>query len=334
MVDTTTTRQVRALVDKLLDRDYTSTVEDVLRGIGDSMQRGVMDQRLRELGEEAARLAAAGERMAPDNAVLRATLADLDDVMRRNAARLDGIADAVQRQGVEAGGTLARQLSLPGLDDTTLARLGVRWNSVDPEAVVQLIDVVNTPAWNLEMVQYGESVVDVVRNQAIRGVVEGWGPLRVAEEIARVARGLPVSRANVIMRTLQLQSYRRATALNYQANADIIEKQIRIGTLDTRICLACLAEHGREMPVGEIVADHHAGRCTSIAVVKGVPRTVATGEQWWGTLSEAQKIELAGPGKAELLRTGRAKLADFVEDYDDPVFGRMIREKPIKRLER
>lgn len=311
--------RIKQVVNQLLDANYNRQVEPVLKAITSSVNSGLINQRLSELNAESQRLADEGKTLTADNPVLRALLADLDDTMKRNAGRIDGIADDVQRNGTEAGQILAEILAMPP-----------RWNRPDVEAINALIDYVNTPAFAQELTKYGDDVVAIVRNQAIRGIVEGWGPLKTAREIRRVTTALPAHKANVLMRTLQLQSYRRSTAIAHAANRDIIVKQVRIATLDTRVCLACVALHGQEMTVGEQVIDHHAGRCTSIAIVRGMERDIPTGQSWFDGLSESDKLALAGPGKLDLLQSGKATLRDFVQPYEDAVFGEMLREASIK----
>lgn len=318
--------RIKFIVNQLLDKNYDSATKSVLNAITASTQSGIIKQRLDELNAESARLSESGERLTPDNPVLRALLADLDDTMKRNASRLDGIAPDVQRLGTEAGQTLAERLAIP----EQYAGIVAQWNRPDIEAINQLIDYVNTPAFAQELAKYGDDVVSIVKNQAIRGIVEGWGPLRTSAEIRRITSALPAHKANMLMRTLQLQSYRRSTAIAHAANRDIIVKQVRIATLDTRVCIACVALHGEEMPLGAQVIDHHAGRCTSIAIVRGLERDIPTGESWFNGLTEADQLALAGPGKLELLQSGKATLKDFVQPYEDAVFGDMLREASIK----
>lgn len=322
---------LRELLSRLLDRGYDSAVSSVLGAIASGSTEGVVARRLTELEQEAARLAAAGERLDVDNPVLVALLTDLEPVLRADAAEMDAIVAELQARGIDASGTLARTMALPGVDDSTLAAVGVRWNVADPEAVARLVNYAESAAWADEVARFPGVVLETVRNQAIRGFVAGWGPRRTAERIIEVTRGMPVSYANTLMRTMFLQSYRAGTAAQMVANADVIEGQIRVAALDDRTCLACIALHGTEMEVGERVLDHHNGRCTSVAVVRGRARVVRTGEAWFRSLPAERQQSIAGPGAYEVLRDGRARLADFVERYDDAVFGEMLREAALKR---
>lgn len=322
-------RRLRGLVDDLLDRRYDAVAGRVLAAIGGTVGGGRVSQRLSELDAEAARLAAAGERLRPDNPVVRALLADLDPAMRRAAGIVDGAGGDIQRVGVEAAESVVRQMALPGMDDRMLARIGIRWNVPDPEAVARFVGYVESDGWAAQMRAYPAQVLRVVENQAVAGFAQGWGPGRTAAAIRQSTETMPLHVANNLMRTLQLESYRGASSAQQVANADILTGQIRIAALDERTCLACVALHGTEVPLGEKIVDHHSGRCTSILKVRGREYNVQSGPEWWAGLPRDQQLRMAGPGKFEALQSGRANLRDFVTPYEDMVFGGMLREASL-----
>jgi hypothetical protein len=324
------TNRIGDLTRQLLDRGYEQATRQTLNAIGASVNSGLIGQRLSELEAEAARLEAAGERLRPDNAVLRALLADLDTELARIAARVDvGAADA-QRTGLEAAARLTRELALPGVDDRTLASIGVTWNVPDPEAVNRLVGYVNSAGWAEELAAYPETVLNIVQNQAIQGIVEGWNPLRTAQMITRMAQGVPLAQANTLMRTVQLQSYRDAAVMHRVANADILTEQIRIAALDARTCMACVALHGTRLPIDERINDHHNGRCTSISVVKGRPRDIQSGEDWFKSLPDERQREQMGSAAWLAWKDGALNMRDLVHRYDDRVFGEMLREGSLR----
>jgi hypothetical protein len=288
------------------------------------MNSPLINQRLRELQAEAARLASEDKKLTPDNAVLRALIADMEPALKRAASAIDGGAGGITDESAQLAQSATKALANPGV--------GVAWNVPDPAAVAALIDYADKPGWTGEMQKYPSLTLDTLINQAVRGMAEGWGPLKVARNIVGQAQSLPLAQAQMLTRTLYLESYRSATAANQLANADILTEQIRIGTLDDRICMCCLALHGTKLKLGEKVMDHHAGRCTSIAVVAGRPRTVQTGEQWFNSLPEARQMSIAGPGAFEALKSGQAQLRDFVQSYSDPVFGEMVRQASLKSM--
>jgi len=320
------------LVGGMLDNGYRRAADQTLKSIAATMSTPLITQRLGELNAEARRLAEAGEKLTPDNPVLRALIADMEPALKRAASSIDGSASQITGASSDLAANATRQLSVPGLDDRQLASIGIRWNVPDPVAVSALIDYADKPAWGSEITKYTGLTLDTLRNQAVRGMALGWGPGRVAEEIVRVAQTLPLAQAQMLTRTLYLESYRTAAAANQLANQDILLDQIRIGTLDTRICMCCLALHGTRLAVGEKISDHHAGRCTSIAVVTGRPRTVQTGEDWFNGLAEGEQLKIAGPGGYQALKSGKAQIRDFVQRYTDPVFGEMVREASLKSL--
>jgi hypothetical protein len=329
------------LITGLLDRGYDQATGSVLQAVGSSTSTGLIERRLNELRAEAERLAEAGERLQPDNAVLRALVADLDDTLRGDAALLTPAARRATRTAIDAAGRIQRQLALPGMTDTQLARIGVQWNTPDPEAVARLVGYVESEAWGNLIARYGDDVIGVVRNQAIMGIVRGWNPLRAAGEIRRITHNLPAHVANNLLRTVQMTSYRDATAIHQQANVDIASQIVRVAALDMRTCMSCVAQSGDVIwdserdggtPVPR-VDEHWSGRCTSVMIVVGRPRTIMTGEAWFNSLSperQAQQASLAAsPGKLEALRSGRVNLRDFIHRHDDPVFGPMLQEASL-----
>lgn len=330
---------VTDLIAGLLDRGYTASVQPVLNAIGQTTNSGLIQQRLAELNAEAARLTEAGLKMQPDNPVLRALLADMETTMRVNARLADTAAAPVQQSAIQAAGTIQRQLALPGMTDTQLRAIGLVWNRPNPEAVARLVGYAQSDAWAAAMQKYGDDVLNIISNQAIRGISLGWNPLRTAQEVTRLTQSLPQYQANNLLRTLQLTSYRDATAAHQNANLDIAQQVVRIAALDTRTCLSCVAQHGDVIWDSETggpvprVEDHHSGRCTSVMIVKGRPHNIQSGEDWFNSLSperqQQQNSFANSPGKFEAFQSGKATLRDFVHRYNDPTFGAMRREASL-----
>jgi len=333
---------VSDLISGLLDRGYESAARPTLNAVARSTNSGLIQQRLAELETEAQRLADAGERLTPDNPILRALLADLDDTLNRDSRLIDGASPDVQQSGIDAAGNIQRQLALPGMTNAQLARIGIRWNVPDPEAVNRLVGYSQSPAWSNLMNDYGPDVLAVVNNQAIRGIALGQSPLTIAREIRRMTESFPAHVANNQLRTLQLTSYRDGTAIHQTANRDIASQVIRIATRDERTCLSCIAQHGdviwdsetdANSPVPRI-NDHHSGRCTSVVRVKGrPPLPIQSGADWFASLSPERQRQQASfadsPGKFDAYTSGKVTLRDFVHTYTDPVFNEMVREASL-----
>lgn len=322
----------RDLLASLLDRGYTSEARIVTRALYNVFEQGPILNRLQQLEEEAARLAARGERFTSDNPYLGTLLYDMRDALNRSRAVIDAAAPGLQQSGANAAARVTREIALPGMDDQALARIGIRWNVPDPEAVLSVVNYTTSQTWQNELERYASGAADSIRNIAIRGIVAGQGPIAIAREIRRAVGTMPAAAANTLMRTLQVTSYRDATVVHQTANSDIITEIVRIAALDTRTCLACVALHGETYPVGTRIDDHHNGRCTSISRVRGQRLNIQSGPDWFAGLPENQQRQMMGHANFEAWRAGRVSLRDFVQEYQDPVFGRMIRESSLRGI--
>jgi hypothetical protein len=290
---------------------------------------------VRDLQAEADRLAGEGKRLTADNPFLVSLSVTLGEDMARQNIALRGLASQMQAEGINAARVLHRQLALGNLSDDQLAQMGIRYNVPNPEALSAIVDYVGRDEFARAMRISSDVVLKTVNNQILMGMASGWSPNRLAETIAMTVKDLPLSQASTMMRTLQLSSYRQASFIYDQTNADIIQYRQRIGTLDGRICMACLALHGTMLAPNETVNDHHNGRCMSIAVIiPSITPRVVTGEEYWQGLSDADKRELAGAGAYEAISSGRAQLRDFVQTYEDDLFGQMVRQKALQDVVR
>lgn len=325
------------LVNDLLDRGYADAANQVIAAIAQDLQSGIVNQRLTELEQHAAQLEANGEKLRPDDPVLRALLADLETVQRRNQERIKGAAPNLTQAGVDASNTISRELTFAGMSDNIRNRLSAEWNRPDPETVARLVDFTQDSAFDDLLSGYGSRVIDNIRLRATSGFVNGWGARRSALAIRRLAVGMPASEADTIMRTLHLVSYRRGTAVSHAANARVLQAEaIRVAVLDPRTCMTCVVLHGKRVPLGEPIADHWQGRCTVIAQVKGMNRTIQSGADWFESLPPTRQAEqqafVNSPGKLAAYRAGAIKLDDFVKEATDPLFGEMVFEASLKDM--
>ena len=86
------------------------------------------------------------------------------------------------------------------------------------------------------MDKWGDGYADYFDDAIRNGVREGWSPAKVARYARNMATDIPVNAAYTWTRTLQLQSYRDASAQMELLNGRFIEKKIRIAALDGRTC--------------------------------------------------------------------------------------------------
>lgn len=210
--------------------------------------------------------------------------------------------------------------------------------------------IVTTKAWITKLSGWGSGYTDFITNMMLSGLLSGWGPKKTATELRKVVENMPTYAARNLTRTLQLTSYREASLAMEEINGGFIEYKIRIAELDADTCLSCVALHGTRLEKGERVDDHFNGRCTEFYVVEGGPRSPSfmqsdsrpgdrnfvpfqTGEEWLASMTPDRLAEQSSfaksPGKLEAYQNG-TPIADFVGEYDDPVFGNMVVEKPLR----
>jgi hypothetical protein len=113
------------------------------------------------------------------------------------------------------------------------------------------------------------------------------------------------------------------------ANADILESQVRIAALDSRVCLCCIALHGKRYPIGDPILDHFNGRCIGVPVVRGRVLNIETGVQWFNRLPVSQKTAIAGYANYNALQQRAVSMEDFVQEVQNPIFGAMVQESSL-----
>lgn len=318
---------VADLLTGLLDDGYDATAGRVVDAIATDMNSGVIATRLQQLEAEAARLVDSGESLDASNPVFRALLADLETVLNDGRQGMNNAATGTIESGVTAGGQIQQQWS----------GLTVGWNEPDPAAIAAMVGFVDTPEFADMLDGYEEDVIETIINQMIIGSINGYSPTRIAQLIRERVESFPISLANTLMRTLQLQSYRTSATIYQNANQDVIRRVYRVASLDRRCCLACIALHGTVVwdsvinagqPIPRI-HDHHNGRCTSLVDTGVRDLRIQSGALWFNSLPRERQLELAGAGNLNALNSGAVTLNDFVHTVNDPVFGEMIVENSL-----
>lgn len=326
------TNRIKGLIDELLDREYFDAAEATLNAVGTNATGGRLGQSLQALRVEAQRLAGLNQSLSPDNAVYRSFRADLDRFMQSSSFLLDSTAPTMQSLGLQAAETLTKGLAFGDVNDAQLQLIGVQWNRPNPEAVNALVNYVNSPAWQDSLGKYVDYIPSVANKLIVQGFVSGRSAITIVDDLTAMMNSLPRSEANSLLRSVQLTSYRDATVIQQVANADIIDYVIRIAALDNRTCLSCIALHGTRLEVGERVDDHRNGRCTSISVVKGRPRSVESGEFWLNNQTSARQQEIMGQANYNAWKAGAVQLNDFVHKGTDPIFGNAVTENSLKGI--
>jgi hypothetical protein len=233
----------------------------------------------------------------------------------------------------------------------TLASISPTVSSSNPltAATVQAAtSYVDTDAWAERMENWAQGYGALVRQSVLNQIAKGAGPKAVASHLRQYAENVPVSAAESLTRTLQLTSYRDASAAMERVNGDFIEYKIRVAKLDGDTCLACIAEHGTRLEVGERVDDHYNGRCSELYKIPGAELPAfmqadstpgnrnfvafQTGPEWFASLPpERQALQAAfqnSPALQAAYSSG-VPLTEFVGEYIDPIFGRQVVQQSL-----
>lgn len=305
---------------RLVDQDYARQAGSLLQAF-DVPRGSELAHRLALLNERALELVELGQRLTPDDPVVKAVRPALNAHLIRLQARMDPVAGRIIRNVARTGGALARRLTLGTTDASVLPG----WNVPSVEAVRRVIDYTASPQWRGFLRDFPGREVERIMGGLARDFAQGVGPITSARHLQEAVPDMPRAAANNMLRTLQMTGLRDAQAVEYASNAAILEGQIRIATFDGRVCKACLALHGTRLPVGARVDGHHQCRCTSIGIIRGRARRVETGEAWLARQPAARQREILGGAYASWSR-GQVRLREFVGVRQDPVFGRQIIE--------
>ena len=139
-------------------------------------------------------------------------------------------------------------------------------------------------------------------------------------------------------RTAQIYSYRTATHFNYQNNSNIISSWIWYSALDRRTCASCWAKHGTKSPLTSILNDHHLGRCTAIPIITNgeqyglEPLDIQQGEALFNNLNNSEQLEILGSTKLEMYQNREFQFSELSHDYENNIWGTMVRESTISEL--
>lgn len=354
-----------------LDVAYTQTagpmlaqVRNITTAPGSGMQRALssLDAEAERLEAEAARLEADSAEIERALFVLAAAFSAASALIlaNDNAIQASGQAIAVPAVTAKVFTQIANLFTVGNKNPVDPARLpeykkaldalGVKWNL--PAALDFATNYVDSGAWLLKMEGWGSGYSELARETILDGIRNGWGPKYTAQELRKLCENMPYYAAENLTRTLQLTSYRDASAAMDNINGEFIEYKLRIAKLDDRTCLSCIAKHGTRLEKGERVDDHYRGRCTEFYVVRGGPRFPETmqadstpgnrrfvpwqsGEKWFSSLPENRQKRQASftqtPGKWNAFKGG-VPLSEFVGDHQDDVFGHQIIERSLRAV--
>jgi len=171
------------------------------------------------------------------------------------------------------------------------------------------------------------------------GIVVGDNPRDAARTLLRrVGRAFDggIVRAERIMRTEMLDSYRNANAVIQNANTDVVEGWEWWSAGDERTCAGCWAMHGEQFTNDVPGPDGHPNcRCARIPVVlRSLAGDFPMGpskEELWGRLDEQQKLRILGPTRYGLTDGGPPP-RDFAVQREAPGWRTYRVATPVREL--
>lgn len=259
------------------------------------------------------------------SAFLRQVQAETQDFARLIRNESSGLQDRAIPLGTQAGQGLAVQLA-GGL--ATVVQ--TQWNRPAPEALRQLIDYVDGAAFREKIGSFGENAAENAADTILTTVAQGKNPRTIATIINNWF-AIPYTWGDNMVSTAQLYSYRAANHASFTANENLLNGWVWIASLDTRVCMSCVSQHGTVFPVTKTLNDHHKGRCGPAPWVKGTrwPELMITGPNWFESQSAATQRNMMGGAMYNAWKSGAMVWSDMSQPYHDDVYGEMLREASV-----
>jgi SPP1 gp7 family putative phage head morphogenesis protein len=172
-----------------------------------------------------------------------------------------------------------------------------------------------------------------IADTILNSVAQGMNPKVLAQRLTDEF-GMILTDSMRQARTIQLYSYREASRANYVANADIVSGWQWITAHDDRVCDACLAMSDSIIhAIDEPQEAHYNCRCCVVPVTILDPNPqIPTGKDWFDNQDEATQVKIMGQAKYDAYKAGQFEFSQLAQRVEDPIYGHMITETPLKDL--
>jgi SPP1 gp7 family putative phage head morphogenesis protein len=194
------------------------------------------------------------------------------------------------------------------------------------------------------LLRYGKDAAQGMGESLVNGVVAGWNPRKVAQEM-RKAFGTALNESLLLARTEQLRAHRTAALETYKANGNIVKGWVRSASKDDRTCMACLLLDGKKYDLEHEMDDHPAGRCAllpdvvtfaELGIDAPEPQfNPESGREWFERQPEAvqrQMMSHISKDAYDAWKAGLFDLDDIPQHNHSDTWGDSWTEKPMYKL--
>lgn len=235
------------------------------------------------------------------------------------------VIEAEARKGQTVGIALGRQAGIDQLDTVATS-----FNRPSVETMQWHIHYVDSPAFQQTLADYPMYYAQHFSDIALTDSSLGKSVDFTVRHIVRYT-GMPRADAMVKVRTLTLWSARKASHQVYRENSDIVSGWRWSASLDRRVCMSCVVQHGKVFPLSATLNDHHQGRCVPVPITR-FTGGVKPGVEWFNDLTPAEQQDMMGRSAYRAWRDGAINLDQLSTTHHDPVYGEMRGEASLTKL--
>jgi len=194
-----------------------------------------------------------------------------------------------------------------------------------------------SPLYRRLVRDYSRAWAEVIAQQYVSGIAQGWNPRRIKAAILRTLTTAVPAHIETTIRTAQLWTYHSTQQAVWQTSGLVDYWTWHAALGQPRTCASCIAKHGSRHPVSEVLRDHHNGRCAQVPHVVGTPaQNIPSGESVFAAYSQQQQMALASAAgwlpQWRAWQAGAIKFSDLSQAHDDDVYGPMFTQASLKSL--
>lgn len=231
-----------------------------------------------------------------------------------------------------------------GVTPEMLARMGIEWNRVPPQAMANIVASTQPSAPVGRIIQrLGQEVAEEVMFNLVQGIALGKGPRETAKLVTESA-GMGLSKALTLSRTETMRAYREASRMQYAANPAMVKGYRRMSAKDERVCIACLVLDGELYALDEPLQAHPNCRCTLIPETLTyedlglqdipMPEPGDNGREWFRKQPRNTQLQIMGNSETRLgaWERGDVTFGDMFQVTDHPVWGKSASVRPLRDM--